>query len=280
MSIRSTRLGLLAAACLATVAVCGTAYAQKAAPRIAVTDLSYEERVAAYFQNINYREKYNHSSSSRDSYRDSPSTASGNSSSRDSSRGEMSFSSTSGYQIFIDRGELRKFTADVKGELLKSGYRLVQGKPWTATNTEKLYDIINRIKQGYYPGADYVLWGTINNIEFRRDDTPIQGSNAFSHQLALELVAEFSLINTKTFEIKAAFSAMGEGNDTKMTNAPGARVTLNRSKVMQEVSRTLGEAVLQEIEGQFGAGSPSTARRNANDGRNDATVEEKVIIFK
>ena len=269
-TLRAARFGsaLLAMAALPALAQSG--------PKISVTDLSYEERVAMYFQNVNYREKYNHSSSARENYRDSNLSSSGSASARESARGEVSFSSSSGYQIYIDRGELRKFTADVKGELLKSGYRVVQGKPWTASNTEKLYDIINRIKQGSYPGADYVLWGTINNIEFRRDDTPIQGSNAFSHQLSLELVAEFSLINTKTYEVKAAFSAMGEGNDTKMTNAPGARVTLNRSKVMQEVSRTLGVAVAEELSGQFGG----STRASPGSTPSDAPVEEKITIFK
>lgn len=277
MSMLKHTLRVIGTACLA--AVLTTPVLAQTSPKIAVTDLSYEERVASYFQNINYREKYNHSSSARENYRDSNLSSSGSASARESARGEMSFSSSSGYQIYIDRGELRKFTADVKGELLKSGYRLVQGKPWTATNTEKLYDIINRIKQGYYPGADYVLWGTINNIEFRRDDTPIQGSNAISHQLSLELVAEFSLINTRTYEIKAAFSAMGEGNDTKMTNAAGARVTLNRSKVMQEVSRSLGVAVAEEVEGQFSTGA-GPSRRNQRDVRTEEPVEEKITVFK
>jgi hypothetical protein len=192
----------------------------------------------------------------------------------------VSIRSAAGYQTFIDRGELRKFTADIKGELLKSGYRLVQGKPWTQQNTEKLYDIINRIKQGYYPGADYVLWGSINNVEFRRDDNPIQGSNAFSHTLSLELVAEFSLINTKTYEIKAAFSAMGEGSDMKMTNAPGTVLTLNRSKVMQDVSRSLGVAVADEVTAQFSTGASGRNTRDRGFGGDQPVVEEKTIIFK
>jgi hypothetical protein len=271
-------LRALAAVCLTAAALTAPAQAQSN-PKIAVTDLSYEERVAMYFQNVNYHQKHKQSSSARENYRDSNLSSSGSASARESSSGEMSYSSSSGYQMYIDRGELRKFTADVKGELLKSGYRLVQGKPWTASNTEKLYDIINRIKQGYYPGADYVLWGTVNNVEFRRDDTPIQGSNAVSHQLSLELVAEFSLINTKTYEIKAAFSAMGEGNDTKLINAAGARVTLNRSRVMQEVSRSLGVAVAEEVEAQFKTGA-APSHRHQRDVRHEEAVEEKITVFK
>lgn len=267
------------------VAVCLGAslplFAQAESPKIAVTDLSYEETVRGYFQNIEYKGKYRASSS--ESARSSDFSDSASSRSRES--GEVSFKSTTGYEVYIDRGELRKFTGDIKGELLKSGYRVVQGKPWTAQNTEKLYDIIDRIKQGYYPGANYVLWGTITNVEFRRDDNPVQGSNHVSHALSLELVAEFSLIDTKTYEVKAAFTAMGEGSDVKLGSA-GTRLTLNRSKVMFEVAKSLGEAVAQEVDSQFGEGGE--ARGNRREGRRDARngqrepagSEEKVIIYR
>ncbi|GAB2181061.1 hypothetical protein DLREEDagrD3_12840 [Denitratisoma sp. agr-D3] len=269
--VRFLRGGLAAA--FVAMAATASLSAWADGPRIAVTDLSYEEKVREYFQNVEFKGKYDNSASARESHRDSDYASSGSASARSREKGEVSFRSSAGFQTFIDRGELRKFTADIKGELLKSGYRLVQGKPWTQQNTEKLYDIIGRIKQGYYPGADYVLWGTVNNVEFRRDDNPIQGSNAYSHTLALELVVEFSLINTRTHEIKAAFSAMGEGADTKMTNAPGTTLTLNRGKVMQEVSRSLGEAVAREVAMQFGGGQPRDAQR-------DGGAEEKTIIFK
>ena len=251
-------------------------------PRIAVTDLSYEETVRQYFEHIEYRAKHSSSASARERYRDSDYSSSGSGSYRARESGEVSFSSTSGVETYIDRGELRKFTADVKGELLRAGYRLVQGKPWTQKNTEKLYDIIARIKQGYYPGADYVLWGSINNVEFRREDNPIQGSNATSHSLSLELVGEFSLINTKTFEIKAAFSAMGEGNDTKLSNAPGTRLSLNRSKVMQEVSQTLGEAVAMEVVNQFGGDYMPRSERSGRvrESSREEVREERVIIYR
>lgn len=254
------------------------------APRIAVTDLSYEETVSAYFENVEYKEKFNASASRSERFRDSDYASSGASSERARASGEVSYRSSSGVHTFINRGELRKFTADIKGELLRAGYRVVQGKPWTQKNTEKLYDIIGRIKQGYYAGADYVLWGTINHVEFRDEVNPIQGSNATSVSLSLELVGEFSLINTKTYEVKAAFSALGEGSDTKFANAAGTRISLNRSKVMQEVSRSLGEAVASEVSGQFGGGSGYEPRSNQEGGsRNLRPVEErseKVIIYK
>lgn len=278
-SLRSLRIAF-AVACLGAAAL---GQAQNL-PKIAVTDLSYEEKVKEYFQYFEAREKHDNSYSANARFRDSANSSSGSASERASSRGESSVIAASGSITVISRGEMRKFTADIKGELLKSGaYRLVQGKPWTQQNTEKLYDIIARIKQGYYPGADYVLFGSINNIDFRQESNPIQGSNAVSYSLALELVGEFSLINTRTYEIKAAFSAMGEGSDTRLVNAAGTRIALNKSKVMQEVSRSLGEAVANEMEAQFNPAGVSGGGRNS--ARNSmpaggAAQEERTVVFK
>lgn len=246
--------------------------------RIAVTDLSYDEKVKERFQNYEYSGKHSSNRSSRSNNRDSDESSSGTSSDHHSASGEESVKYESGYKATIERGELRKFTSDVKGELLKAGYKLVQGKPWTQKETENLYDIIERIKQGYYPGADYVLFGSINNVEFSRNDTPIQGSNAFSHTLSLNLVVEFSLINTRTYEIKAAFSAVGEGSDMKMTNAPGSSLSFNRSKVMQDVSRSLGSAVIQELQDQFSEGG-SHKSSSTTENSSETIVEEKTTVF-
>ena len=236
-------------------------------PKIAVTDLSYDEVIKEHFESYEYSGKHNSNSSSRSSNKDSDDSSSDSSSDHHRASGEESVKYESGYQTTIDRGELRKFTADVKGELLKSGYKLVQGKPWTQKETEKLYDIIERIKQGDFAGADYVLFGSINNVNFSRNDTPIQGSNAFSHMLSLNLMVEFSLINTRSYEIKAAFSAMGEGSDMKMSNAPGTSLSLNRGKVMQDVSRSLGSAVAQEVQAQF------------SDSSSETVIEEKETVL-
>ena len=259
------------AAVLAPPAVCA------ADPKIAVTDLSYEEKVREYFERFEMKGKHASSSSERESFRDSDLSSSGRYSARSRESGEIAIRAEAGYQTYIDRGELRKFTADIKGGLLNAGYRVVQGKPWTQKNTEQLYDIIGRIKQGYYPGADYVLFGTVSNLEFRREDNPLQGSNATAYTLALELVAEFSLIDTRTYEVHAAFSATGEGSDTKLMNAAGAQIHLNRSKVIQEVSKSLGEAVAEELQAQF---SPRPGADNETTVRVEKVTEEKTITFR
>ncbi|MCF5216691.1 penicillin-binding protein activator LpoB, partial [Pseudomonas syringae] len=83
-----------------------------AAPKIAVTDLAYEARV----------EEYIHAVAASHNFQASPYNASGASS-------YAEFESRNSY---IEQSELRKFSGDIKGEILKSRqFQLVQGTPYT-----------------------------------------------------------------------------------------------------------------------------------------------------
>lgn len=234
---------------IATLLTIGFAMAFAAEPKIAVTDLTYEEKVSEYFRVVSASSKS--SVNARESERETPSTYSARSSVK--AQAESNYTEAEGVYTYIDRGELRTYTADLKGALLKGGgVRLVQARPYTGKPTEQIYDIIGRIKQGYYPGADYVLFGTVSNIDFRQERMPLAMGNSMTATLTLDLVVDFSLINAKTYEVKAAFSATGSGQDTKILSRPGDRVVLNRSKVIADTSKTLAEAAYSELMAQFG----------------------------
>jgi curli biogenesis system outer membrane secretion channel CsgG len=267
----------------------GAQPARAAGPlKVAVTDLAYEERVREYFRNIQASSQSSlkvraresereseHSGPLHDSYRYNR-RASGSLDARSSS----SYSSSEGTYSYIDRGELRKFTADIKGEMLKSGYfQVTQAK--LAKDTDRIYDIIARIKKGQFPNAKYVLFGSVSNIAFRQEENPIDHTDTVSHTLSLELVADFSLINTKTYEVKSAFSAMGVGQDVKLMSSAGGRVVLNRSKVISEVSKTLGEDVIRQLEEQLASLDDNyvpIARETVVE--HEVRQKEEVIIFK
>lgn len=150
---------------------------------------------------------------------------------------------------YIQVGELRSLTGDVKAEMLKSGgFRLSQAKPYTSRTSEDIYDVIKRIKNGYYPGADYVLFGSLIDIQGSNDIANIQGSDASSIGIRIELAAEFNLINTKTYEVVSAFSASGEGSDVRIIK-PGSSFTRSRVRAFKEVSKSLAEdAITQMLE--------------------------------
>lgn len=268
--IRKT-LGLFAGLLIA-----GAAYAD--APKIAVTDLAYEEKVSQYFHVVAASEKSSIRASESRRERDSDYSSSASGRSSVSGKHESNYFEAEGTYTYIDRGELRKFNADIKGEMLKSGiYRVMEAKPYTAKNTEKLYDVINRIKQGMYPGADYVLFGSVNSMEWRNEANPVQGTGKYTQTMSLELVAEFSLINTRTYEVKAAFSAMGEGQDVKFLTGNNV-VVPNRGKVVSEVSKSLGADVARQLEEQFNPGSRVT--RRVTGVTTTTEKQEEVIILK
>ena len=242
--------------------------AHAAEPKIAVTDLTYEEKVSEYFRVVSASSK----SSVKGSYSERETDRSYSQRGNINAKSESNYYEAEGYYTYIDRGELKTYTADLKGALIKGGgVTLVQARPYVGKPMEKIYDIIGRIKQGMYPGADYVLFGTVSNIQFRQESNQLQYGNSMTASLSLDLVADFSLINTKTFEIKAAFSASGSGVDTKILSRAGDRVVFNRGKVMQETSRSLADAAYDEILVQFGA------PRGANRGQNMRNAGQPVV---
>ena len=251
-------------------------------PKVAVTDLAYEERVSEYFRVVAASEKSSLRASGRESERESDYGYARRSSGSLNAKSEKNYYEAEGTYSYIDRGELRKFTADIKGEMLKSGrFQLVQGKPFTdSKHIERLYDIIARVKQGMYPGADYVLFGSINSLEFRQEANPIDHTNTVSHTLSLELVAEFSLISTRDYKIKAAFSAMGTGQDVKLLSSRGGRVVLNRGKVVSEVSKSLGEDAARQLDEQLGGIRSDDVRGEGGYRMREEQNREEVIIFR
>lgn len=220
---------------LITLLFCGLAFASHAAPKVAVTDLAYEERVREYIHVISAESQAQtsgYSASASSHYRELEATYS-----------------------YLERGELKKFTGDIKGEIIKSQqFQLIQGKPYSKSN-EGLYDVIARIRNGDFKGADYVLFGTLSDLDFRQDLNTLQHTDSYSTVYGLTLVADFSLIDTRTFEIISAFSAMGEGQDTRLVNADDVRVTPNRGRVVRQVSLSLGEDVSRQLQEQLLGGA-------------------------
>lgn len=276
---------LLASLLLATA---GLAAAQTG-PKIAVTDLAYTENVRQYFE-----------------------VATGTSSGT-LHAGPMHLAATqqssgtyvAGTYSYMEQRELGSFTNDIKGAILKGGaFRLVQAKAFDAgtpqpTKAEQVLnqvktgkmaqpvrqpqvkDIVDRIKKGEFPGADYVLFGTLSSLEFRDSLSPLQGTSSSTHQFTLDLVADFSLINTKTLEIKSAFSAQGNGGDIKMLSNRGDVQPPNRGKVMRETSQSLALSVYQQMADQLGLPAPmdpATGRVTPPNAPPQPTKSEAVIL--
>lgn len=255
----SLRYRLIAVASFALPAL-AIAQAPTNAPRVAVTDMAYTRNVAQYFEAGTVK------SSGGVNAGQSGLTATQ----------QTSATYAAGTYSYVEQRELGSFANDIRGAILKGGaFRLVQGKrfddggpqvtkaeqvlnqiqkgtpPKAPSRQPEVLDIVARIKKGEFPGADYVVFGTLTSLEFRDQISPLQGTTSASYQFSLDLVADFSLINTKTYEIKAAFSAQGAGNDTKLLSNRGDVVRPNRGQVMRDTSQSLAANVYQQLADQL-----------------------------
>ena len=227
------------------------------AAKVAVTDLTYSERVQEYIHIVDYHNKSSISASS------SAAAVVNGYGGAVTGHEELSGHSKTDYFeyehsfSYIEASELRKFTGDIKGEIIRSkGFKLVQARPVTSDKPEKVYDIVGRIKKGLYKGADYVLFGTVSDMSFSNDTYKPENSSINTTTYSLTLVAEFNLINTKTYEVIAGFSATGTGSDSKVIS-PGTYATPNRSLVVSSVSKSLGIDVISQLDEQLGRINPN-----------------------
>ena len=274
------RRTLVTATLVATaLASAGAVWAQNA-PKIVVTDLAYAQQVSEYFEAGTYQRSAQMSAQANASGSHSQGRygGSGGYSGSQSMQASEQASGTyvSGRYSYIEQRELGAYTNDIKGALLRgTAFRLVQGKGFdagapqaskaeqvlnqvkggkmaTPTRQPQVGDIITRIKKGEFKGADYVLFGVVSSIDFSDALSPLQGTSSATLQYGLNLLADFSLINTRTYEIKAAFSAQGAGNDTKILSNRGDIAPPNRAKVMRETSQSLAQSVYEQLTDQLG----------------------------
>jgi curli biogenesis system outer membrane secretion channel CsgG len=272
-------------------------FSKTMAATVAVTDLAYSNKVEGYIHTVDYHNdtKISASSRSRSSERayagaaaDSYGAAAvAGYSGSSSSRSKFKASSNTDYHeyehsySYMEYGELRKFTGDIKGELIKSkNFQLVESKPAPIAKNELVYNIIARIKKGSFPNADYILFGRVSDMNFNESVYQAPNTNMNNQILGLTLVAEFSLINTKTYEVIAGFTATGEGSDLKIIS-PGTFAVPNRSLVIAQVSKSLGEDVLKQIEEQvFDKNSGQKDFDNRRNTVSEPIKPEGVTIFQ
>ena len=211
------------------------------AKSIAVTDLAYSETIAQYIRSVDYHQSSRQVESLSDSYSSSHGIFSAND--------KIDYHDVQQNFSYIEFGELRKFTGDIKGALINAGqFSVVEAKPARTKKEDSVYNLIARIKKGDFPHADYVLFGRLSDMSFNNSTYQVDDSMT-NVMFSLTLTAEFSLINTKNYQVIASFSATGEGQDSKVLSL-GSSATPNRGAVVLQVSKSLGQDVFRQIEEQ------------------------------
>lgn len=215
-------------------------------PKVAVSNLAYQKEVKDYFfeNQTNLRTDTRNSKKST-IFRESAEY-----------KNKLEFS-TKSKQTVISRTEfkeLKQFIADIKGALIKAGsFEVVESRPYTSNN-EKIYDVIERIKMKNFKGADYVLFGVLNTVQADENVVEIKSTTTNSHQHFVSLQADFSLIEVKTLKVIAAFSSLGNAQQTILSDKEKSDVIhVNTSKLMSELSKDLAADVIKQVNQQLSA---------------------------
>jgi hypothetical protein len=238
------------------------------AETISVPDLVYSERIQGYIHTVDYHNKTKISAASSSAYAGHASAAAnpygaaasvgyaGASSSRLNASSQTDYHEFEASYSYLETRDITNFTADIRGEIRKGNrFTLSDFKP-TPLNSDVAYDVIGKIKKGFYPGANYVLFGTVSEMTPYQNTYTPDGSDRVNLTYGLTLVAQFRVINTKTFQDIASFSATGEGSDTKIISA-GIMAEPNHALIMRDVSVSLGQDVIKQLNEQVFGGSPS-----------------------
>ena len=164
---------------------------------------------------------------------------------------EQSYTKKYGTDRKINYGEIRGLSGPIKGMLIKSGYKVVQGKPNVERpdQNDDYFDIVKRIKAGDFEGADYVLYGVLSGLNQNAHYAPIIGSSSSMAINELDIAIDFSLIDTKSYQVVASFVALGSATDNRIDGqAEGYKP--NFAKMMPHLSTNLAENVAYHLGSQ------------------------------
>ncbi|MDP8568727.1 hypothetical protein [Methylophilus aquaticus] len=237
-------ISLLGVASLLFATVAFSMDSEPKRPKIAVSNLAYQQEVKDYFfENQTDLRTNTHNRKKSTIFRKSAEY-----------KNKLEFSSKS-KQTIVSRTEfreLKQFVADIKGALIKAGsFEVVESRPYTSNN-EKIYDVIERIKMKNFKGADYVLFGMLNTVQAGENSVEIEHTTTNSHQHFVSLQADFSLIEVRTLKVIAAFSSLGNAQQTILSDKEKNDVVLvNTARLMTELSKDLAADVIKQVNQQL-----------------------------
>jgi len=157
----------------------------------------------------------------------------------------------SGFEANAEYGQLRTFSAAIRGLLIKAGYKVVQANPAVPTSSQgdEFFHVVERIKAGEFNSADYVMFGVLGEMSFTDNSEAIVGTKSTSQQIGLDLIVDFSLIDTKTYQVVASFLAEGNGKEIRI-DGRGNGFKPSMAKLMKQASTTLAEDVAKHLADQ------------------------------
>ena len=161
---------------------------------------------------------------------------------------DFNYSKNFGTKRTISFGEIRGINADIKAAILKAGYKVVQSAPNVAKEKQgdEFFDLRERINRGDFGDAQYVLHGTIVNVDIRSTNDQIPGTSDFAYRLEYSILADFTLVNTETLEVSVAFNAMGSGQDIYLGKY-NAKYVPKMNKITKELLVSFGQEAEKKL---------------------------------
>ena len=200
-------------------------------------------------------------------------------------KSESSYVKTFGDKVRVQYSELTGMSGDVRSALIQAGYKLVQARPSVARNgeTDQFFDIVGRIKEGQYAGANYVLYGIVAAMESKGERESIPNTSDFAYKGILEITVDYSLIDTRTMQTVAAFTVFASGEDRKFD---GAQTTFrpSSSKMMKRAANELSLEVQKRLyeQGFLKSLNVQAPASNSNDAIRPAYTDDtsKLKVWK
>lgn len=180
--------------------------------------------------------------------------------------------------IILKPEDLQRIVVLLKGILLRQGsYRLIPPLKTINHNPTTIAAVNKAIDNQDFPESDYILYGLINYANATMLTTSNAATKTKTGILNLDLVGEFSLINTATKKVDVYFTVMGKANDTNTVNISSDSVPLNKFKVINNASNSLANAIAQELEIQL---TPALIQQRINDGELKPKADPNAITIK
>lgn len=175
--------------------------------------------------------------------------------------------------------KLPGFNADVRGAVINTGkFKVVRmpkqdtiwrGNPQTVLNLVKASTPANntdedksdtdkdQAKPAKKGMPDYILLGKVSAITQDEDTMPVKETDRYTTQYNIDIAVDYKLIKTSDDSIMASFTAYAHANDVKiLTNgAANQKQTHNIVKLIGEASKSLGDDVVNQLNGQFNLSS-------------------------
>jgi hypothetical protein len=224
------------------------------------------------------------------------------------SQSDLSYSKQFGFKKSVSYTELRGLMVDLRGALSSAGYAVRFVNPSNTKQMEQSPALTfqERLLTGEFGDAEFVLIPNIVNVGRRLTKEPIQGSKDYSNRLELNLVAEFSMVDTKDMKVVAAFNAYGNGTDMYI-GRDSATFVPDTARISRDLVSSFGEDAKRKLLAQlpkpqektfFGTkdtpansfeGDPKTLKvyrstetseKSNSDGSKESTKKEAIQIFK